>query len=92
MTWNSIGVPNIPGIPENIGDAVIKFGGSQLINAFFGDYWGIFDQNGIPLLLADKKMIMVLMPYIILNILKNYLLFNRNGEKTVLVNQIKEIY
>ena len=54
MAWNSIGVPNIPGIPEYIGDAVIKFGGSQIINAFFGDYWGIFDQNGIPLLLADN--------------------------------------
>ncbi|MFC2544872.1 MAG: phage baseplate protein, partial [Aggregatibacter sp.] len=32
----------------------IKFGGAQLINQFFGNYWGIFDQNGIPLLLADN--------------------------------------
>ena len=54
MQWNSIGVPSVPGLPKNIGDAAIKFGGAQLINRFFGNYWGIFDQNGIPLLLADN--------------------------------------
>lgn len=54
MSWNSLGVPSVPGIPKNIGDAAIKFGGAQLINQFFGNYWGIFDQNGIPLLLADN--------------------------------------
>ncbi|OOF47584.1 hypothetical protein BKK52_08640 [Rodentibacter trehalosifermentans] len=54
MSWSSIGVPSVPGLPKNIGDAAIKFGGSQLINQFFGNYWGIFDQNGIPLLLADN--------------------------------------
>ncbi|TCJ96133.1 hypothetical protein EV694_1684 [Volucribacter psittacicida] len=54
MFWDSIGVPNVPGIPQNISGAIIKFGGSQIINQFFGNYWGIFDQNGIPLLLADN--------------------------------------
>lgn len=54
MTWSSIGVPSVPGLPKNIGDAVIKFGGAQAIHAFFGNYWGIFDQNGLPLLLADN--------------------------------------
>ena len=54
MTWNSIGVPNIQGIPKNISDSVIQFGGGQVINHLFGDYWGIFNQNGIPLLLADN--------------------------------------
>lgn len=52
--WSSLGVPSVPNIPKNIGDAVIKFGGAQVINRFFGNYWGIFDQNGIPLLLADN--------------------------------------
>lgn len=33
---------------------MIKFGGAALINAIFGNYWGIFGQNGIPLLLSDN--------------------------------------
>lgn len=54
MSWSSIGVPSVPGLPKNIGDAAIKFGGAAAINLLFGNYWGIFDQNGIPLLLADN--------------------------------------
>ena len=54
MAWNSIGIPNIPKLPTNIGGALIKFGGAALINAVFGNYWGIFGQNGIPLLLSDN--------------------------------------
>lgn len=54
MLWDSIGVPSVPGLPKNIGDAAIKFGGALAINAIFGNYWGIFDQNGIPLLLVDN--------------------------------------
>lgn len=54
MAWNSIGIPNIPKLPTNISGALIKFGGAALINAIFGNYWGIFGQNGIPLLLSDN--------------------------------------
>ena len=54
MAWNSIGIPNIPKLPTNINGALIQFGGAALINAVFGNYWGIFGQNGIPLLLADN--------------------------------------
>ncbi len=54
MSWNSIGIPNVPGIPKNMGGALIQFGGAALLNAVFGNYWGIFGQNGIPLLLADN--------------------------------------
>lgn len=54
MAWNSIGIPNIPKLPRNMGGALIKFGGAALINAVFGNYWGIFGQNGIPLLLSDN--------------------------------------
>ena len=54
MAWNSIGIPNIPKLPTNISGALIKFGGAALINAVFGNYWGIFGQNGIPLLLSDN--------------------------------------
>lgn len=54
MQWNSIGIPNVPKVPKNIGNALIGFGGAQLINRIFGDKWGVFDQRGIPLLLADN--------------------------------------
>lgn len=54
MTWSSIGIPSVPGLPKNISDATIKFGGALGINLLFGNYWGVFDQNGIPLLLADN--------------------------------------
>ncbi|AJE07932.1 phage baseplate protein [Mannheimia haemolytica] len=54
MTWSSVGIPSVPGLPKNIGDAAIKFGGALGINLLFGNYWGVFDQNGIPLLLADN--------------------------------------
>ncbi|HFC6382045.1 TPA: phage baseplate protein [Neisseria lactamica] len=54
MAWNSIGIPNVPNLPRNTGVALIKFGGAALANAVFGNYWGIFGQNGIPLLLSDN--------------------------------------
>ena len=54
MKWNSIGVPNVPKLPKNISNALISFGGAQLINRVFGEKWGIFNQRGIPLLLADN--------------------------------------
>ena len=54
MAWISIGIPNVPKLPRNAGGALIKFGGAALINAIFGNYWGIFGQNGIPLLLSDN--------------------------------------
>lgn len=54
MAWNSLGIPQIPNMPRPISSALIQFGGSQLINRIFGDYWGIFDQRGIPLLLVDN--------------------------------------
>ncbi len=54
MAWNFIGIPNVPKLPRNVGGALIKFGGAALINAVFGNYWGIFWQNGIPMLLSDN--------------------------------------
>lgn len=54
MKWNSIGIPNVPKIPSNIGNALINFGGAQLISRVFDEKWGVFNQRGIPLLLADN--------------------------------------
>ncbi|CDH33917.1 phage baseplate protein [Xenorhabdus bovienii] len=50
-------MPDIPkwkGIPNAALDAGISLGGAALINTLFGNYWGIFNQYGIPLLLADN--------------------------------------
>ncbi|WP_211305496.1 phage baseplate protein [Xenorhabdus cabanillasii] len=47
-------IPNWKGIPNAAMDAGISLGGAALINTLFGNYWGIFNQYGIPLLLADS--------------------------------------
>lgn len=47
-------IPNWKGIPNAALDAGISFGGAALINKLFGNYWGIFNQYGVPLLLADN--------------------------------------
>lgn len=55
------GAPNIPGysfnphsiVSEGI-DAIIGFGGAYAIGLIFGDRWGIFNQYGVPVLLADN--------------------------------------
>ena len=54
------GMPNIPDMPnpENLVqsgiDAAISFGGAFAIRMVFGDSWGIFNQYGVPILLADN--------------------------------------
>ncbi|WP_272674914.1 phage baseplate protein [Providencia sp. PROV075] len=47
-------IPNWKGIPNATFDAGISFGGAALINKLFGNYWGVFNQYGVPLLLADN--------------------------------------
>ncbi|MBE8596878.1 hypothetical protein IQ209_10220 [Xenorhabdus sp. BG5] len=47
-------IPNWKGVPDAAIDAGISLGGAALINKLFGNYWGIFNQYGIPLLLADS--------------------------------------
>jgi hypothetical protein len=52
-------IPGIPDIPDFKGlvtsgvDALISFGGATLIRMIFGNQWGIFNQYGIPIMLAD---------------------------------------
>lgn len=52
-------IPGIPDIPDFKGlvtsgtDALISFGGASLIRMVFGNQWGIFNQYGIPIMLAD---------------------------------------
>lgn len=51
------GIPDIPnwkGLPNAGLDAGISLGGAALINSLFGNYWGIFNEYGVPLLLADN--------------------------------------
>ena len=52
-------IPGLPDIPDFKGlvtsgtDALISFGGATLIRMIFGNQWGIFNQYGIPIMLAD---------------------------------------
>ncbi len=50
------GLPNIPdfkGLVSSGTGALISFGGAALIRKIFGNQWGIFNQYGIPIMLAD---------------------------------------
>jgi len=52
-------IPGIPDIPDFKGlvssgtDAIISFGGATLIRMIFGNQWGVYNQFGVPILLAD---------------------------------------
>lgn len=51
------GMPSLPGdfkglVTSGV-DALISFGGATLIRMVFGKQWGVFNQYGIPILLAD---------------------------------------
>lgn len=52
-----IGFPDIPDykgiVPAGI-DALVSFGGGALINTLFGNYWGIFSEIGVPIILVDN--------------------------------------
>ena len=51
------GIPNVPnfkGLNTAGTNAMISLGGAALINAVFGNYWGVFNEYGIPILLADN--------------------------------------
>jgi hypothetical protein len=50
----NIGLPTIPNFAPSVSGALLSFGGAFLINQIFGNYWGIFDQSGFPILLADN--------------------------------------
>lgn len=52
------GMPNIPnfnfkGLVTSGVDALIGFGGAYAINRIFGNQWGVYNQYGVPILLAD---------------------------------------
>lgn len=55
------GMPSVPDLPFNPAgvvssgiDALISFGGAFAIGLIFGDRWGIFNEYGVPVLLADN--------------------------------------
>lgn len=51
-----VGMPNIPdfkGLATSGTDAVINLGGAAIINAVFGNVWGLVNEFGVPILLAD---------------------------------------
>ena len=55
------GMPSVPDLPFDPAgvvssgiDALISFGGAFVIGLIFGERWGIFNEYGIPILLADN--------------------------------------
>lgn len=51
----NIGLPSLPaGLSPTAGTALLGLAGAALIGLFLDDYWGIFDQNGIPLAIVDN--------------------------------------
>jgi hypothetical protein len=50
------GIPNIAGLVTAIQTTAVSFGGAALLNAVFGKTWGIVNQFGIPILLADNVL------------------------------------
>lgn len=49
-------IPDFKGLVSGGIDSGISFGGAALINTLFGNYWGIFNEYGVPLLLADNVL------------------------------------
>jgi len=52
-----IGMPdvgNITALKDTALSNAISFGGAALINTIFGNYWGVFNEFGIPIVLADN--------------------------------------
>jgi hypothetical protein len=51
----NIGLPSLPaGLSPTAGTALLGMAGAALIGLFLDDYWGIVDQNGIPLIIVDN--------------------------------------
>lgn len=53
------GMPNIPnfsGLVTSGASAAISLAGAALINRVFGNYWGVFNEYGVPILLADNVL------------------------------------
>lgn len=49
------GMPNIPNFEaRSLINNAVSFGGAALINGAFGKKWGIYNQVGVPVLLADS--------------------------------------
>lgn len=48
------GMPNIAGLVTSTTNAALGLGGALLINAVFGKTWGIVNEFGIPIVLADS--------------------------------------
>ena len=53
------GIPNIPNFsPSILSSGAVSFGGAALIDAIFGKQWGIVNQYGLPIVLADSVVAM----------------------------------
>ncbi|WP_432785029.1 hypothetical protein AAEX37_01950 [Oligella sp. MSHR50489EDL] len=54
-----IGMPSLPdryGLISSGTDALISLGGAAIIDAFFSNVWGVVNEYGVPILLADSVL------------------------------------
>lgn len=54
-----LGMPNIPdfkGLVSSGSDALIGLGGAAIVNAVFGKVWGLVNEFGVPVVLADNVL------------------------------------
>lgn len=49
-------IPNYKGLVTSGGDALLSLGGAAVINAVFGNVWGLVNEFGVPVLLADNVL------------------------------------
>ena len=49
-------IPDFAGLASSGADAAIGLGGAALIKAIFGNVWGLFNEFGLPVLLADNVL------------------------------------
>lgn len=48
------GMPDVEGLVASLAPMGISFGSGLFINMLFGNYWGIFNENGVPLVSIDN--------------------------------------
>lgn len=49
-------IPNFKGLVTSGGDALLGLGGAAVINAVFGNVWGLVNEFGIPVLKSDSVL------------------------------------
>ena len=49
-------IPNFKGLVSSGSEALIDLGGAAIIRTLFGNVWGLVNEFGVPVLLADNVL------------------------------------